>query len=387
MIRKFFLNNQFVRRILTAIILTGVFIALHRIRINLLSYCFIVFIVVYVSSYLAEGSKHKDRAGSMIENDLSMNINVLEKAFRYFVSVISGVIISIEKVLGLMSDQKDAAHGSTAAVTELITSVDSINANMEEQLHIVETFSASITEISTSIGDVADRTKEAEAVANTLMEISRKGEEGIKGTVESISKIEKASEKINNIIKMIQDIADQTNLLALNATIEAARAGEAGKGFAVVASEIKDLANQTDQNAKEISNTVSETLQAVEISGELSKDALEGYGSLVENIEQSTRLSQDISHAINEQSLAAEELSKSSNSLLGISNELKSAIQNQVQANHEIEGTIRNLDGITTDVVEAISYINKDKYRMQDTLNRLGRIAIRSKRAILNMEN
>ncbi len=387
MIRNYLLNNKFVRRILAAIIFSGVLIALHMTQINLLFYCIITFILVYASGYLTFMSKHGGRSGSMVENDLSMNINVLEKAFRYFVSVISGVIKSIEKVLGLMSDQKDAAHGSTAAVTELITSVDTINASMEEQLHIVETFSTSITEISTSINDVADRTKEAETVASALMEISKKGEEGIKGTVESITKIEKASEKINNITKMIQDIADQTNLLALNATIEAARAGETGKGFAVVASEIKDLANQTDQNAKEISNIVSETLQAVEISGEFSKDALKGYGSLVENIEQSTQLSQDISYAMNEQSLAAEELSKSSNSLLDISNELKTAIQNQVEANHEIEGAIRNLDGITTDVVEAISYINKDKFRMQDTLNRLGRIAIRSKRAIINMNS
>lgn len=374
-------------RVLITIIASGILFTLYIVESNPLFYALAILVVIYASNHMAIKHKLKGRTGRMISNDLSMNINVLEKTFKYFVVVISEVIKSIEKILNLMSDQKDASQGSTAAVTELIASVDTINDNMQEQYRIVAGFSTSITQISTSIGDVAERTTEAETVASKLMEISRTGEAGMRETVESINKIEKASEKINNIIQMIKDIADQTNLLSLNATIEAARAGEAGKGFAVVASEIKDLANQTDQNAKEISNTISETLRTIEMSGESSKDALKGYSVLVENIERSTVLSQDIAHAMKEQASAAEELSNASNSLLGISDELKTSIQNQGQANHEIEGAIRNLDGITSDVVQAISNINKDKYRMQDTLNRLGRIAIRSKRAILNMKD
>jgi methyl-accepting chemotaxis protein len=50
--------------------------------------------------------------------------------------------------------------------------------------------------------------------------------------------------RINDVVKLIGDIACQTNLLALNATIEAALAGDAGKGFAVVAGEVKNLAIQ-----------------------------------------------------------------------------------------------------------------------------------------------
>jgi heme-based aerotactic transducer len=70
---------------------------------------------------------------------------------------------------------------------------------------------------------------------------------------------QKASDKINNIISLVTQIADQTNLLALNAAIEAARAGEHGKGFAVVAEEVRKLANQSKESVKQITEIIEST--------------------------------------------------------------------------------------------------------------------------------
>ena len=94
-----------------------------------------------------------------------------------------------------------------------------------------------------------------EEMSYTVKEISKNLQEGTRITMEAVkmaestnttmSKLDRSSTEVGEVIKVITSIAQQTNLLALNGTIEAARAGEAGKGFAVVANEVKDLAKGT----------------------------------------------------------------------------------------------------------------------------------------------
>ncbi|MBI4383924.1 MAG: hypothetical protein HY579_07800 [Nitrospinae bacterium] len=118
-----------------------------------------------------------------------------------------------------------------------------------------------------------------------------------------VSKLGLSAVKIGDALKIITHIAKQTNLLALNATIEAARAGEAGKGFAVVAHEVKELAKETAKAAEDIGKTI-ETIQ------DDSSAAAEAIKEIVNIVAQMSELSNSISHGVEDQARAMDELER-----------------------------------------------------------------------------
>ena len=109
------------------------------------------------------------------------------------------------------------------------------------------------------------------------------------------------TQKIGEVVTLIQNIASQTNLLALNATIEAARAGEHGKGFAVVASEVKALANQTAKATEEISAQIQDIQTA---TGE-AVSAIQAIGGTIAEINE---ISNAIAAAVDQQGAATREI-------------------------------------------------------------------------------
>jgi methyl-accepting chemotaxis protein len=114
----------------------------------------------------------------------------------------------------------------------------------------VETVAVSAKQLATSIANINQQlTQTTEKVCNAVIKVE--------ATNDEYTELARATQKIGDVVKLIQNVAGQTNLLALNATIEAARAGEAGRGFAVVASEVKLLAVQTAKATEEISSHIA----------------------------------------------------------------------------------------------------------------------------------
>ena len=193
---------------------------------------------------------------------------------------------------------------------EINMGADDLSKRTEEQASSLEQTAATTEELAASVKASASASRQAVSLAREAMTVAEKGGSIVTDAIEAMSRIETASQKIADIIRVIDDIAFQTNLLALNAAVEAARAGDAGKGFAVVASEVRTLAQRSGDAAKDISGLIGESGREVEQGVALVRSAGEALTQIVEASRKVSSTVTDISSASAEQANGIDEMSQ-----------------------------------------------------------------------------
>ncbi len=184
--------------------------------------------------------------------------------------------------------ERTAAGTSTTAAT--------VAAAAEEASTNVETVAAAAEELSCAIAEISRQVVQSTAIAHSAVEQAGRTNAVVQGLAGS-------SNRIGEVVGLINDIASQTNLLALNATIEAARAGEAGKGFAVVAGEVKMLATQTARATDEI----AEHIEAVQAA---TADSAQEIRSIAATISRISEYAAIIAAAVEQQGAATREIAR-----------------------------------------------------------------------------
>jgi methyl-accepting chemotaxis protein len=227
------------------------------------------------------------------------------------------------------AQQAEAATRTAAASVE-ITAGQSLSAaaGSQQSTESIDAVALAAEELTRSSVEVTAQMGRAAAVARQASQMATQANA-------TVSELSQAAQRIDNVVKMIAEIASQTNLLALNATIEAARAGEAGRGFAVVASEVKTLAGQTAQATEEISTQIA----AMQTRTGEAVSAVSDIGRVIGEID---AISASIAAATEEQAVATRQIAGN--------------VSQAAQGTREVSQNVASVSAAATTAGEAVDH-------------------------------
>lgn len=202
-----------------------------------------------------------------------------------------------------------------AAAGEIAAGNQNLSSRTEQQAASLEQTATSIKQFTGTVRQNASNALQANRLAIGASDVALRGGMVVTQVVDTMNAIKHSSNKIVDIIAVIDGIAFQTNILALNAAVEAARAGEQGKGFAVVASEVRNLAQRSAMAAKEIKLLIADSVTKVDAGSRFVADAGQTMQEIVAAIRRVTDLMGEISSASSEQGAGIEQINRALASL------------------------------------------------------------------------
>ncbi len=322
---------------------------------------------------------------------------------------------SSEQVAKNAEVMAESVTEATSSVEQMTVTIGHMADNNQELQKVVGESAATIEQMAASIKEVAKNVEDADVVAKAAAQEAVAGQEAVNEalsamqrvaevigkTAESIMNLDKRSEEIGNIVKVISGIADKSNLLALNASIQAAQAGDAGLGFAVVAEEMRTLANQSANATREIGRVISQVqadtgksvqygelaAREAQVSMELSGAAGNSLNNIVESIEQTSGLMSNIARMTAEQANASTQVINAVEKMSRASDVLANAAREQAEGSRQIRNSVETMNNMTGQVTIATKEQSLSARQIMEAVNVINAMTQRVANATAEQEN
>ena len=206
------------------------------------------------------------------------------------------------ELMRTVGDVRNGANAIYSGASEIATGNNDLSSRTEQQAASLEETAANMEQLTATVKQNAENARQASHLALSASETAQRGGKVVDNVVQTMRDISTSSQKIADIISVIDGIAFQTNILALNAAVEAARAGEQGRGFALVAGEVRNLAQRSAQAAREIKSLIEDSVGKVDVGSTLVESAGETMAEIVSAVTRVTDIMGEIASASDEQS-------------------------------------------------------------------------------------
>ncbi len=306
----------------------------------------------------------------------------LGRAFMSMVEAFRNIVLHIKNSTDVLDDTSDelvnASQVSAEAFKSIIDQSFHLSNTAKDDIDHAKRVLVNVNDMSEGSENVAQNTDQLNMLIKNNVDFSNKGVQKLDYTVGLIDDTVRAHERIEQNIKGLQKsavdiggitdsimaIADQTNLLALNAAIEAARAGEAGRGFAVVANEIRNLADQSNKSASNITHIIKEIQKDIEDTSNVFTEA----SNLLENVADA---SQETVSQMNEVLADSQKAALAIDEISAVTEEHAAT---SAQINEMMASMLETLEDTSTTSTGMSALVNEQQEKNQTTVEKIANI-------------
>ncbi len=317
-----------------------------------------------------------------VDNKARDEINHLGKLFNGFMDQVSGVIretINTSNELGVSSEELSATTESfsdntqsqaasseeiTATMEEISAGIENVSDNTQYQYDKLNELILEMNSLSEIIHEMDAKIADTQGMSGNISVLAQSGGKSLQLMNRSMSTIYDSSNKVRDIIGIINDISDRINLLSLNAAIEAARAGEAGRGFAVVADEISKLADQTASSISDIDSLIRVNKDEIDMGMKNVNDTIESISSIINGVESIGEMMNRIFQGMEQQKATNESVNRSAGELKVRSEEVRTATSEQKNAVNEVMKSITNINEMNQSIASGSEQITASTSRL-----------------------
>ncbi|CAD1791086.1 PAS domain S-box protein [Xanthomonas euroxanthea] len=313
---------------------------------------------------------HKDGSSVWIQASYNPILDVSGRPYKVvkYATDVTDQVRSAERMGQLMQQTLSIAQNVQREAHHISVSNQELVSRSSTQSAAVAQTSTTIDQLAETVRTNSDSANSAQRMAEASADVARRGATVIADMVKTTAGIRSATDRIGQIIEVIDGIAFQTNILALNAAVEAARAGEQGRGFAVVATEVRSLAQRCSVSAKEIRGLIDNATDQVGDGSRLAEQAGVVMQDMVGSVLRVTATVEQIAAASQEQ---ARDISTANTALQSI------GVQARDQA-QMVDDLARSARVLEADADALFALVNGDGEGDRDT----GAAAVRSEAPI-----